>query len=179
LGVLVAGWVVAAVCGPAAAQTSASFKVTESVVHAGGNPLDGARPTSASFRVGHDAIGDGAVGSAMASTSYRAAGGFVGRYRPAGEVPGVRFTDRTSLHWNHDPSARTYNLYRNVLSSLPGNYGSCYQSGLAASPFVEAGAPAQGSGWYYLVTAENLLRQEGTKGQRSDGSERPNAEPCP
>jgi hypothetical protein len=177
--VLVAAWIVAATCGPAPAQTSASFELTETAIHAGGNPLDGDRPESASFRISHDAIGDGAAGRAAASSSYRSVGGFVVRYRPAEEVLEVRFTVRTSLSFRHDPSAGTYNVYRGALSSLPGGYGSCHGSGLAGPPFVETDAPAPGASWYYLVTAENLLRQEASKGRSSAGVERPNAEPCP
>jgi hypothetical protein len=177
-GVLLGGWLAAALCSPAGAQTSTSFKLTESVLNAGGNPLDDARPTSASFRISHDAIGDAVAGHALTSASYRAAGGFVIRYRPAGEVHGVRFTAVTSLSWDDASSAGTYNLYRNTLASLPGDFGGCYQSAIAGPACMETATPASGSGWFYLVTAENVLRQEGSKGHRSDGTERPNAAPC-
>ena len=178
IGLLLGGWLAAALCGPAAAQTSTSFKLTENVLNAGGNPLDGARPASASFTISYDALGDAVAGSALISASYRAEGGFVIRYRPAGEVHGVRFTDGTSLSWDDGASVGTYNLYRNTLASLPGDLGGCYQSALAGPPFVETATPPSGSGWFYLVTAENLLHQEGSKGHRSDGTERPNAAPC-
>lgn len=177
-GMLLGGWLAAALCGPAAAQTSTSLKLTESVLNAGGNPLDGARPASASFRISHDALGDATTGSALISASYRAEGGFVIRYRPAGLVHGVRFTDETSLSWDDEALVGTYNLYRNTLASLPGDFGSCYQSALAGPPFVETATPASGSGWFYLVTAESLLHEEGSKGHRSDGTERPNPAPC-
>ena len=172
-------WLATVLGGSAAAQTSASFKLTEDVINAGGNPLDGNRPASASFKISHDAIGDAAIRGTLSSASYRADGGFVVRYGPVGEVHGVRFLDGTNLTWNHEPSAETYNLYRSTLASLPGNFGSCLQFGLAGPPFVENAEPEQGSGWYYLVTAENRLRQEGTKGHRSNGAERPNTAPCP
>ena len=165
--------------GPAAAQTGATFKLTETVVNAGGNPRDGHRPESANFRISHDAIGDGVAGGRLTSPSYRAEGGFVVAYGPSAEVLGVRFSNRTTLTWNYDPSGGTYNLYRNTLASLPGDYGTCYQSTLSGPPFADPAAPAQGSGWFYLVTADNRLRQEGTKGHRSDGAERPNGTPCP
>ncbi len=180
--VLATGSVVAALCAlcaPAAAQTSAGFRLTESVMNAGGNPRDGSRPASASYRISHDALGAALTGGALTSPAFRAEGGFVGRYRPAGEVPDVRFADRTTLTWNHDPSAGAYNLYRDALASLPGNYGGCYRSALAGPPFVEAAAPAGGTGWFYLVTVENRLGEEGTKGRRSDGTERTNPAPCP
>jgi hypothetical protein len=177
-GVLVAAWIVAALSEPAAAQASASFVLSENAIHAGGNPRDGARPESASFRITPDAIGDAAGASSLASDSYRAEGGFVVRYRPPGDVHGVRFTSKVELTWDHEPSSVTYNLYRDTLASLPGGYGSC-EGSAAGPPFVDSGAPAQGAGWYYLVTAENRLWQEGTKGRRSDGTERTNAAPCP
>ena len=168
----------AALCGPAAAQTSTSFKLTESVLNAGGNPLDGARPVSAGFRISFDALGDTVAGIALTSASYRADGSFVVRYRPAGEVHGLRFTGVTGLAWDDEPSTGTYNVYRNTLASLPGDMGGCHQSALAGPSFVETETPPSGTGWFYLVTAENLLRQEGTKGRSSDGTERPNAIPC-
>jgi hypothetical protein len=175
---LLGAWLAAALCVPAAAQTSTSFKLTESVLNAGGNPLDGARPASASFTISYDALGDAVAGLALTSASYRAEGGFVIRYRPAGEVQGVRFTGGTSLSWDDEPSVGTYNLYRNTLGSLPGDSGGCYQSALADPTFVEAATPEAGAGWFYLVTAENHLQQEGSKGRRSDGTERPNMVPC-
>jgi len=168
-----------ALCGPASAQTSASFKLTERAINAGGHPLDAIRPASASYRITLGAIGDAAVRNALSSASYRGDGGFVGRYAPPGEVQGVRFLDKTNLTWSHEPSVGTYNLYRNTLASLPGDFGSCYQSALVAPPFGEANAPAQGSGWHYLVTAKNRLREEGTKGRTSIGAERSNLASCP
>lgn len=161
-----AALVVPALCGTVEAQTSASFKVTDHTVNAGGHPLDAIRPASASFRISHGAIGD-------------AAGGFVVRYAPPGEVRGLQFLDKINLTWSHEPSAGSYNLYRNTLASLPGNYGSCYQPALIGPPFGETDAPAQGSGWLYLVTAENRLREEGTKGFTGSGAERINPSACP
>jgi len=176
---LLSGPLLVVLCGHAEAQTGASFEVTEHVINAGGHPLDASRPASASFRISHDAVGDAAVRSMFSSASYRADGGFVVRYAPPGEVNGVQFLDKINLTWSHEPSIGTYNLYRNTLASLPGDYGSCYQSALVGPPFGETDAPAPGSGWHYLITAENRLREEGTKGRRSDGVERPNATACP
>jgi hypothetical protein len=177
--ILVAGLLLATPFGPAVAQSSASFALAEAVINAGGNPLDGTRPTSASFRISLDSIGDPAARRMLSSASYRAEGGFVARYLPADEVQGVRFVNQSTVVWNHEPSVGTYNLYRNTLASLPGNLGICLQSALAQPTFTDAATPAAGAGWYYLVTAENRLRQEGTKGHGSDGAERPNAAPCP
>ena len=166
-------------CGSVSAQTSASFKLTEQAVNAGGHPLDASRPASASFRVSLGAIGDASVRNVLSSASYRGDGGFIGRYAPPGEVQGVRFLDKTNLTWSHESSASSYNLYRNSLASLPGNFGSCYQAALVGPAFSENDAPAQGSGWHYLVTAENRLREEGTKGHTSTGTARGNLTSCP
>jgi hypothetical protein len=176
---LVAGSMLVVACGIARAQTSASFKLTEHAINAGGHPLDTSRPASAGFRISHDALGDAAVRSVLSSASYRADGGFVGRYAPPGEVQGVRFLDKISLTWSHEPSSGAYNLYRNTLASLPGDYGSCYQPALVGPTFGESDAPAPGSGWHYLVTAENRLREEGTKGHTSSGAVRSNPTACP
>ena len=164
--VFVLATLIAALCGPASAQSSASFKVTDHTLNAGGHPLDASPPVSASFKISHGTIGD-------------AAGGFVVRYAPPGEVRGVQFLDKVNLAWSREPSAGTYNLYRNTLASLPGDFGSCYQSALAGPQFGETDAPAQGSGWLYLVTAENRLLEEGTKGNTSSGAVRSNPSACP
>ena len=176
---LLAGPLLAALCGPASAQSSASFAVTENAINAGGHPLDASRPASASFRVSFGALGDAAVRSTLSSPSYRGDGGFVARYAPPGEVNGVRFLDKTNLIWSDEPSTGTYNLYRNTLASLPGNFGSCYHSALVAPSFGETDVPASGSGWHYLITAENRLREEGTKGRTSSGAARSNLSSCP
>ena len=176
---ITAALLLAALNGHAFAQTSASFKVTEHAINAGGHTQDTARPASASFRVSFGAIGDAAVRPTLSSASYGGGVGFVMRYAPPGEVSGVRFVDKINLAWNHGPSIETYNLYRNTLASLPGDFGGCYQSVIAGPQFPETEVPAQGSGWHYLVTAENRLREEGPKGLTSSGAARTNAASCP
>src|SRR5262245_7192539 len=99
---------------PVVAQTSAGFKLTETAINAGGNPRDGQRPSSASFKVSLDAIGGRAIASFL-SASFHGSGGFVSSYRPPKEVLGVRFNNDFVLAWDGDPSAGTYNLYRATL----------------------------------------------------------------
>jgi hypothetical protein len=176
---LVAGSMLLVAFGAARAQTSANFKVAESVINAGGNPNDATRPASASFRVSFAAIGDAAMRSAPSSTSYRGDVGLIARYRPPGEVQSLRFLDKVNLAWNHEPSMGTYNLYRNTLATLPGNFGGCYQSALSQPQFGEIDMPLAGPGWFYLVTARNRLREEGTKGTMTGGAVRSNTSPCP
>ncbi len=165
---------------PALAQTSASYHLQEHTLNAGGQPANGAVSTSASFHLKLDAIGDVVVGSGMASASFHADGGFVGDYPPPGEVHGLAFTTATSMIWNPEKSVGFYELYRDSLSSLlTGSTGSCFLSALAAESASDATVPALASGLFYLVTARNTLSEEGTKGYRSTGAERPNPLPCP
>lgn len=167
---LVAVPLLAVLCGRAEAQSSASFRLTEQVLNAGGHPLDGARPASAGFVASLDALGDAVAGSAFSSASYRGSGGFVLRYAPPGEVHGVQFPDKSSVAWSAEPSVGTYNVYRN---------GACHQAGLSAPSAVETDVPPPDSAWQYLVTAANRLREEGTMGRASSGAERGIAAPCP
>lgn len=175
--VLVAVTVLAAL--PAPGQQSASFKLEESAFNAGGSPLNGAVATSASFRLTFDSIAESASARGLASTSFRMDSGLISSYPPPGETRGLRFTDRTTLSWTPEKSVGTYNLYRDLLGTLPGNYGSCFQGAITGTTWLDAGTPPTGTGWFYLVTAENRLAEEGTKGYRSDHTERPNPLPCP
>lgn len=134
---------------------------------------------SSSFQVTFDALGDPVVTAGLASASFHMEGGFVGAFPPPGPVGGLNFATPSGFTWDSEPSAGTYNLYRGVLNGLPGTYGSCNQSGLQNTGWIEAADPAPGQGWFYLVTVENRLLEEGTKGYTSGGVERSNSSPCP
>ena len=165
---------------PALAQESASYKLKESVFNAGGHPKDGEIASSASFRVTLGAVGEGVARTGQASSSYRMDGGFVNTYPPPGEVAGLGFSNKTTLTWRPEKSIGVYNLYRDLLSALGGGgYGDCQQYDLTGETATESGTPPAGNGWFYLVTAENRLREEGTKGNNSAGALRPNPSPCP
>ena len=162
------------------AQESASFRVTESVWNAGGHPHDGAVLASSSFSVTLDGIGESAPPTSMRSASFGVMLGFVGQFPPPREVVGLDFIDEESLTWVPERSAGTYNVYRDDLGALPaGGYGACWQARLVAPAAFDPEAPASGQGAFYLVTAENRLGEESTKGCASDGTERPNTAPCP
>jgi hypothetical protein len=162
------------------AQTSASFKLTESTFNAGGDPQNGTSAASASFHIKLDAIGDAVAGGTPASASFHAGAGFVGDYPPPGEVAGFLFTDRSTMTWAPERSVGTYDVYRDALAGLTsGAMGACFASGSSSEGAVDAGTPASGQGWFYLVTARNLLGEEGTKGSGVGATERPNAAPCP
>ncbi|MCU0225170.1 MAG: hypothetical protein MUF27_14130 [Acidobacteria bacterium] len=171
---------VAVASSPALAQQSASYKLTESAVNAGGRPVNGAGASSTSYRVSFDAIGDAVAGGSPSSASYRLGSGFVSWFPPPGEAKGLRFSDRTTLRWDPEPSVGTYNLYRDFVSALAGGgTGTCFVNGVSTEQASDGGSPGAGKGFFYLVTAENRLAEEGTKGKRSSGSERPNPAPCP
>jgi hypothetical protein len=155
---------------PAGAQESASFKLTEHVRNAGGNPSDGIVAASTNFRVTLDSIGDSVAGARPSSASFRVDGGFVGSYPPPGEVMHLRFIDKDWLSWDPEGSAVDYSLYRN---------GSCLWSGLSDTSAPDTDNPISGTQYYYLATVVNTLQEEGTMGFDSEGYERPNDTPCP
>jgi hypothetical protein len=164
---------------PATAQTSASYKLTESSINSGGDPNQGSMLASSHFHIKLDAIGDAVIGTGLASASFHADGGFVGRYPPPGEVTGLAFSDKSTLQWRAERSTGTYELYRDVLATLPGSFGACFTSDLTAETAMDSSSPSMGQGYFYLVTARNRLREEGPKGYRSDGTEEGNPSPCP
>jgi len=158
---------------PVLAQQSASYRLEEHVLNAGGRPLDGTILASASFRMSLDAIADGVVATGLSSASFGMDGGFTVAYPPPGEVIGLRFAATQSLVWDPEKSVGTYNLYRAQLTDLPGLlFGSCFQQGLSAETTTDMNVPGVGSGFFYLVTAENSLAEEGTKGFQTNGIER-------
>ena len=167
----------AVAASPATAQSSASYKIGEASFNNAGDPVNGVILASVHFHIKLDSVGDGTVLAGLSSASFRADGGFVSHYRPAGEVTAVRFTNPTTLQWNAEPSAQWYEVYRDT--TLPGTFGSCFANDLTTTSLVDASTPAIGSRFFYLVTARNRLREEGTKGFRSTGAERPNTLPCP
>jgi hypothetical protein len=172
--------VVLAAAWPALAQTSASYKLEEHTFNAGGHPADGTIMTSASFRMTFDAIGEGIAGGGMSSASFSMDGGFVSAFPPPGEVTNLLFTDDVTLVWDPEKSVGVYNLYRDTLGTLSGmGYGNCEQYDIGDETATDPDTPPTSDGYFYLVTAENRIAEEGTKGYDSDHSERPNPAACP
>ncbi len=164
---------------PALAQQSANFKLTEWTINAGGDPVNGNSAASASWKVRLDAIGDGVLGVGQASASVHLDSGFVDVYAPPGEVQNQRFTNASTMSWDPEKSIGVYEAYRGLISTLPGGFGSCYQSSLAGTTASDAGNPPLGDAWFYLVTAKNRIGEEGTKGNQTGGAARGNPSPCP
>ena len=73
-------------------------------------------------------------------------------------------------------------MYSGAIGELPGGYGACRTGDVpgpsAAIPEIPSLEDGQ-VGFFYLVTARNGLREEGTKGFDSAGAPRPNPLPCP
>ena len=168
---LVLGGLLLLAVGAASAQQSTSFTLEEHVFNAGGHPQAGTVPTSASFQITLDSIGDNAVATGLNSASFQLDSGFPTAYPPPGEVEGLELTDNVTLVWNIEKSIGSYNLYKDLLSSLSTlNYGTCTQEAIADETTTDVAVPTSGNGFFYLVTAENKLTEEGTKGACVDGT---------
>ena len=164
----------------AAAQSSTNYKISDHALNNGGGPHGGLVPSSTSFQITLDSIGDTVGLTTVGSASFQVQGSFVVSYRPPGEVLGLDFLNSTTLVWEPEPSVGEYQVYRSEVALLPsGDTGLCLVSQLPDNTVYEPSSPVPGQGWFYLVTARNRLAEEGTKGYRSNGSERPNLGPCP
>jgi hypothetical protein len=158
------------------AQTSANYQIEQGTFNNGGNPSP--ELTSTSYRVTLDAIGDGLAATGLTSGSYEMDPGFPPTYAPPGEVLNLRFTSKTAFGWNPEPSVGAYNTYRGNLGAFTG-YGACLHPGLTATSDTDTQTPGAGAGYFYLVTAENRISEEGIKGYDGGGTPHPNPSPCP
>jgi hypothetical protein len=123
--------------------------------------------------------GELAGGATLESESYLAGGGFGACYPPPGETCGLEFTGPQTLAWDAEPSTGVYNVYRELLSALASpTWGACWIAGTAPTETTDVTDPPAGDGYFYLVTAENLLAEEGPLGPDGSGVERPNLNPC-
>jgi len=160
-------------------QTSANFKLEEYTFNNGGDPKDGIVLQSTAYSITLDAMGDAIAGQNMSGSSYQTDAGFVTWYPPPGEVINLMFTDSTSMTWNFEPSIGLYNVYSGDVTDLSTGYGSCYQTDLTVETVTVADLPPAGTCYFYLVTADNRLNEEGTMGFNSVGTKRTNSSPCP
>lgn len=162
-----------ALASPTAAQESASFRLDEHVLNLAGHPEQGIGPGSASHRISLDSLGGGIARGGLASASFRMDVSFGGAYPPPGEVQGLLFLDSTTLAWSPEPAAGSYNAYRGALSTVAGGgYGTCWMQDVPGHQVTDAAPVPAGSGFFYLVTANNRLHEEGAKGPDGDGVER-------
>ncbi|GAB4367859.1 MAG: hypothetical protein Kow0062_00570 [Acidobacteriota bacterium] len=171
--VLALGAVAAGGLAPARAQQSASWEISDRVINLGGRPQGGTTSGSASFSLTLESLGEPVVGAGLSSASYLLDASFAGTYPAPGEVRGVRFSDATTLGWDAERSAGTYNVYRDALSALTGgSYGTCWQQDIPSPSATDPDPVPAGTGRFYLVTAENRLAEEGTRGRDSAGASR-------
>lgn len=163
------------------AQESPGFKLDEHTVNAGGHPDGGAVPASTSYRITLDAVGDAVAGVGPSSPSFRMDAGFSAGYPPPGEVTGLTLgPGKDELAWSPERSVGSYNLYRDLLGSLAGlDYGTCRQQGIADETTTDSDVPPPADGFFYLVTADNRLEEEGTKGFQGDGITERTGNACP
>jgi hypothetical protein len=159
------------------AQTSTNYQNQEHAVNAGGNPAP--TLTSTNYSVTLSSIGDSLSGTGMSSSGYSMDGGFPAPYPPPGEVLNLQFTSKTTMSWNPEVSVGTYSVYRGLVSGLSSGCGTCLAQGLTSTQATDAEIPSAGQCFFYLITAENRLAEEGTMGKRSDGTPRVNTAPCP
>jgi hypothetical protein len=159
------------------AQTSPSYQNKEHTVNGGGNPTPVLASTN--YKITLSSIGEGISGAGMSSPGYQIDGGFVPPYPPPGEVLDLWFTNKTTMGWDPEPSVGSYDVYRGSVSGLPASYGTCLTQGLTATQATDATVPAAGQCFFYLITAENRIAEEGTMGKDSAGTPRPNTAPCP
>ncbi len=166
------------ICPAAWAQSSASYQLESAHINNAGRPLQGVSAASASHRVTLDAMGE-IANAQSTSASWNVGSAFPLRYRPPGEVLGLRFADRDTLQWKPERSVGRYSVYRDLIGVLSsGVFGHCLQSGLGNATVDDATLPAPSQGFFYLVTAKNRLTEEGTMG-RGSSTGRANNNPCP
>jgi len=71
--------------------------------------------------------------------------------------------------WDVEPSAVEYHVYRGLLADLTySNYGACRNDldtgGRSDTMLDDAEEPAPGAAFFYLITAEDALGEEGGLG---------------
>ncbi len=157
----------------AVAQQSPSFRLSEQALNCGGHPANGIILSSVHFRITSDAIGDAVAAVIMTGASFQMTSGLLSAFAPPEEVTDLLFSDKETFGWNPASCVGSYNVYRDLLSQLPTlAYGTCFQQALTTDTSTDPSVPTAGDGHFYLITVENTIGEEGTKGFRSDGSER-------
>lgn len=160
------------------AQSAGNYVQDEHIFNEGGNPLQGQVLASTNFIITLDAVGQSLGLTELSGSSFQMQAGFVPAYPPPLETLNLKFVTKTQMIWDHEKSVGTYNIYRgNGDNFAP--FGACMSKSLPSENGQDSEIPAPNQFFYYLVTAENQIEEEGTKGYESDGTERINAAPCP
>ena len=162
------------------AQVSPSFHQEEHALNSGGHPGQGVHLTSPAFRMTLGAVGDAVPSPAGTSAPFVLTSGLTALFPPPGEVQNLRFSSDATILWDAGRTAGVYNLYQGPIGpSFDPAYGSCRSGGLPTTVASVPEVPPIGAGFFFLVTEENRLEEEGTKGFDSNGAPRPNPAPCP
>jgi hypothetical protein len=176
-----AAWLVVLAASYGLAQQGGQYRIQEYSHNFGGGPVAGAIVSSAQFTVDPASIGLGPARQELFGARFSGEAGFSLSYRSSREVQQLRIdSDRATWRWDAEPSVGDYRVYRDTISTLSGlGYGDCLVSGVRQTIHLDPSVPATGSGYFYLVTAANRLRREGSKGRSSAGLVRGNPNPCP
>lgn len=167
-------------CGVALAQSSPSYRLEESTLNAGGHPRGGLGLTSASFLVSLDAVGEAPIAPMLGSAGYSMDVGFARCFPPPREVRQLAISgNKATLVWAPERSVGMYRVYRGDLTGLPVDYGACPIASVGIESVPLHGTPDVGQPFFYLVTAENALLEEGIRGYDSAGASRVNLASCP
>ena len=109
-----------------------------------------------------------------------------GKLRASGAIvlgvgmrPDLEAVGPTGFTASGSPIIDSWNVYRGAIPGLgPGNYGTCFLSGLATPEFIDTDIPASGTAFTYLLTGVRG-GVEGLLGVDSSGAVRVNGAACP
>ncbi|MGH9869139.1 MAG: hypothetical protein ACREAA_13370, partial [Candidatus Polarisedimenticolia bacterium] len=90
-------------------------------------------------------------------------------------------TSTATISWTAETEPGPFNVYRGNMPAggSPGTNHVCLMAGLAPESVDDAQSLTPGSVFYYLVSRETSPCLESSLGFKSDGSQRPNLNPCP
>ena len=152
----------------------------ESTIHAGGHPIGGLGLTSANYRMSLDTVGEAVTAPLLSNSTNSMDVGFSRSYPPPAEVRQVvALGDKATFAWAPERSVGTYRVYRGYSTMPPAHYGFCRIGDVAGGSVLLEEAPDSGQQFFYLVTAQNMLFEEGITGYDSAGTPRGNPGPCP
>jgi hypothetical protein len=161
------------------AQSSADYRITHLSADSGGHPGQAPILTTTDFQISLGSVGGPPGTQVLITPSYRVNGGFTASLTPPGEVMHLMaLADGATLIWDWDPASEAFNVYRDPIGSLTTTFGSCLPR-IGDRQWMDRDLPPAGEGFFYFVTGENALYEEGTKGFMSNGQERPNRMACP
>jgi cysteine-rich repeat protein len=101
---------------------------------------------------------------------------------PASSLEPLRFADADTLLWESAAASGsfTFTLYRGTPPGVRlGDYGPCFGSEIIDSTADDLETPTAKQAFTYVVAGRDDLNCEGTLGNMSNGTPRPNLNPCP